>query len=84
MSEIAAILGGFAGLVASAGLLWQKVIRPGARIIYLAEESLPVLLDIAQEFKPNNGKSLVDRMTIIEGRLDDISGQLEVICVERQ
>lgn len=84
------ILTGTAAGLTALGVVWRKAIRPAARVIYLAGESFPVLLDIAKEFKPNQGLSLVDRIGTIEDdmttcvlRLDEMSSQLEVLITRK-
>ncbi len=55
-----------AGLIA-VGVIWHKGVRPIMRFIRATvraadalEEAIPTLREIADEFKPNKGRSLVD------------------------
>lgn len=46
-------------------------------------DALPVLMDIAEEFKPNDGATLRDRVDRLELGLRNITQQLEELCKER-
>jgi hypothetical protein len=52
--------------VGATGVLWRQVVRPMARAITNTEKMVPVLFDIAQEFQPNDGRTLHDRIVKIE------------------
>ena len=63
MTNIAWIAAALIGL----GVIWAKGVRPIMRFIRATvraadalEEAIPTLREIADEFKPNDGKSLVD------------------------
>lgn len=44
-------------------------------------DALPVLMDIAEEFKPNGGSSLVDRIDRLETGQDNLCSQLETLLI---
>jgi len=79
----------FAAMVAAAGgialalnLIWRHVICPIYRFIILIAdftEAQPVLLEIAEEFKPNNGTTLRDQIDTANMRLSNIEGQMEIV-----
>ena len=63
MTNIAWIAAALIGL----GVIWAKGVRPIMRFIRATvraadalEEAIPTLREIAEEFKPNDGRSLVD------------------------
>ncbi len=55
-----------AAFVTAVGLLWRKTVRPFWRAINEIAEALPVLHDIAAEFRPNHGQSLRDTVNEIQ------------------
>lgn len=61
-AAVLAVLGGFA-VFARAG--WHVV-----RILVRVDNALPTLLEIADEFRPNNGTSLHDQITAVRHALD--------------
>jgi hypothetical protein len=68
-----------AGICGGIGVVW-KILEE----LVDARRAYPVLMEIAEEFKPNNGASLHDRISVITDlqaahglRLNDISAQLE-------
>lgn len=63
--------GGIASFIATAGVLYKKVVRPVSHTVVFMEESLPVLRDIADQFKNNGGSSLKDRIDSIHKRLSE-------------
>ena len=61
-----------------------KVLKPTYRVIRTLDKfasSLPVILEIAEEFKPNSGATLRDQVDEIKIKLVNIEGQLEVIAL---
>lgn len=56
--------------------LWRKQVRPMLRAIVRMDDAIPVLLGIADQFRPNAGHSLHDRLTRIEGQ---VSSCVEVV-----
>lgn len=46
-------------------------------------ESLPTLIDIAEQFEKNDGNSLRDRIDTIHLRLENIEQQLEQVLTEK-
>lgn len=81
---------------------WQWVITgaactAGIRALWLIVEELvdarrayPVLMEIAEQFRPDNGNTLHDRISLISVtqqiqtlRLDDISAQLELLITDK-
>ncbi len=61
---------GFAALVVALGVIWKKFLYPFWRAIDTMTEVGPVLLDVAHEFRPNNGHSLRDVVDRIETKAD--------------
>ncbi len=61
-SVVDAILIG-AAVLGSLGVIWQKFIHPIMRAAGKVNDTLPVLVQIADEFRPNNGHSLHDVIT---------------------
>lgn len=64
----------FIGMVVTA---YQRRIRPVVKAIVRIDSAVPVLLGIADEFKPNGGGSLHDRLVRIEGQLADAKDVIE-------
>lgn len=62
-----------AGLIAAGGVILRF-----ARRLYRIDAALTVLLPIADEFRPNAGRSLFDRLESI----DDCLGRLDVRLTE--
>ena len=56
------VTGAIVALGAIIGFFWRKIVKPLARI----EHAMPILLEIADEFKPNGGGSLRDTVNRIE------------------
>ena len=73
------------GAVYALHLLWKHAITPIWRslvsLVHFAE-ALPVLLCMAEEFKPNEGSSLRDQIDLVNMRLENIEQQLETICID--
>ena len=65
----------FTVVFAAVGLLWRRFLVPAVQY----QAAHPVLMEIAAEFKPNQGASLHDRMVRIETTLDRISDRLDDI-----
>ena len=62
------------------GRVWAKNVRPIIRAVVRIDEAVPVLLDIAAEFKPNSGSTLHDRLVRIEDKIQtntDITENIE-------
>ena len=60
-------IGWVAAILIGIGVIWAKGVRPNMRFIratvraaHALEDALPTLREIAEEFKPNDGRSLVD------------------------
>lgn len=49
-----------AALVTALGVIWRKGIRPFFRTVNEVAQAVPILADIASEFRPNSGTSLRD------------------------
>lgn len=58
--KIAAGITALGIILTAIGVVWRRAFRPLFRVIATAEEVLPVVLTIAQEFKANDGSSLRD------------------------
>ena len=56
---------------------YQRRIRPVVKAIVRIDAAVPVLLAIADEFKPNSGSTLHDRLVRIEARLDETAEVVE-------
>jgi hypothetical protein len=76
MSPVEA-LGATAASIVAVGVIWQKGVRPMwrakkavSRAIHAIEQAGPVLLAIAEEFKPDHGESLRDRIDSIDHKAD--------------
>ena len=64
----------------SAHLIWKYIIMPVHRAMKAMStfvEAQPVLLDMAREFKPNNGNSLRDQVDLLKISVHNIEGQVE-------
>lgn len=59
-------------VVAGAGAAWKIW-----KAIDKVEDAWAVLSDIAEQFKPNGGQSLYDRITSLEHRVKQIQSDLE-------
>lgn len=62
--------------VTAIGVIWRKALRPIIHAAHRAEEALPVVLNIAQEFQANGGSSLRDT---IENMAADNKEELAVL-----
>jgi hypothetical protein len=67
LQEIAGNLGIIVAILVGIGLIWAKGVRPMFKFVAATvraadalEEAVPVLKEIAEEFKPNHGTSLKD------------------------
>ena len=61
-----------AAAVTATGIIWRKVARP---LIHGATEfgkSAQTLAEIADQFRPNHGSSLVDRLASIDREIADV------------
>ncbi len=64
---------------AAAAALWRWLIKPlwkGVRGVVYFSDATPVLMEIAEQFKPNAGTSLRDTVDRIERRQDDLNDAL--------
>ena len=64
---------------AALAALWRWFLKPlwvGLRGVVHFVDCTPVLLDIAEQFKPNAGTSLRDTVDRVERRQDDLSDKL--------
>ena len=75
-----------ASVVALIGAAWRYVFKPAyvgfsklARIVELMETTMPTLVEIAQEFRPNGGGSLRDIIDRIECDLDMQRGRTRAV-----
>lgn len=73
VQQFATEMGVWAAILLATGVIWAKGVRPVLKVIRLLvhtadrlEASVPVLEEIAKEFKPNSGKTLAD----VVGRMD--------------
>jgi len=68
------------GVAYAVHLIWVYFLKPTYRaIIAVGEftEALPTLIDIAHEFKSNDGETLRDQVDTTNIRLNNIEGQME-------
>ena len=76
---------GVAGSLIVFAQFWRRVVIPLARFVQATvhfAEQLPVLTEIAKEFKPNDGDSLVDRMSALEQQSRDGRKAQEQIFIQ--
>ena len=60
-------------LLITAGIVWRRMLVP----LVDRQRAMPILLEIAEEFKPNEGRSLHDRISRIELQLTRIGDRLD-------
>lgn len=83
----------FAAMIVAAGgiayafhLIWRHVMCPVYQFfkaVSLFAEAQPVLIEIAHEFRPNDGDSLRDQVDAVNIRLGNIEGQMEILVQRR-
>ena len=79
LAVIAAIIG--SGFLV---VLW-KAFRTLARLYVWTDKHGPVIVQIAEQFSPNHGTSLHDRITRIENRIDGIDVKVTALrCVRER
>lgn len=76
----AAVLVAVGGIILAVRTVYVYLLRPLREI----SEAMPILLDIARQFRPNDGTSLRDRVDGISGRLANIEQQLETLLIEKE
>ena len=70
---------GIAAVLTALGIVWI-----GGRKLFRIDAALPTLLQIADQFKPNDGASLLDRVENIERVMILLQHDLEPILIERR
>ncbi len=65
-----------AAAIGGVSYMWSKVLKPAAEFIAEWPDAYKVLLEISEEFKPNAGASLRDRIQILEDGQADMSRQV--------
>ncbi len=78
--QFAAVIIAAGGIVYATHLIGKRAILPMFKVVvvfFRAVGALPVLLDIASEFKPNNRGTLRDQVDTQNLRLGNIEGQME-------
>ena len=70
---------GIAAVLTALGVVWI-----GGRKLFRIDAALPTLLQIADQFKPNDGYSLHDRIENIERVITLIQRDLEPVLTERR
>lgn len=76
-----------AALVGALGVLWAKVVRPGARLITNAEEMLPMLEDlpilreIIAQLRTDSGSSLRDIIERLEAKADAVEAASKGLAI---
>ena len=63
---------GAASVVAATRALYHSVLKPLVNVVRLAEEHIPVLVEISEEFRPNSGSSLRDAIDRLNDNVDKI------------
>ena len=63
-----------AATITAVGIIWRKLIRPALRGASEFAKSAATLAEIAEQFRPNHGSSLVDRLAKIEGDVAHVTG----------
>lgn len=71
--DIVIICAGLLTIISFGKFLWVKVIKPLAKL----DDALPVLFEIAEEFKPNGGGSLHDSMQNINEKVTKLDLRIE-------
>lgn len=72
------ILGLISAGITTVGLIYAKILRPIAKVVVLAETAVPVVLDIAHEFRNNGGSTLKDTLDAMTKGVQAIKHVLEV------
>lgn len=80
INDFAAALGIAAAAIISVGVIWTKGVVPFWRFIHRIAGAIDVLHGIADEFKPNDGTSLVDRLTRMEHTLGETAIRVNENC----
>jgi hypothetical protein len=65
----------FAAFVLAVGVIWTKFLKPVAKVITQAGELaplVPVMQEIAREFKNNGGSTLLDKIERIEAAIESV------------
>jgi hypothetical protein len=73
--RVAAVVVAAGGIVYAAHILWVYLLRPLREFT----SAQPTLLEIAHEFRPNDGNSLRDRIDLANIRLRNMEQQLETV-----
>jgi hypothetical protein len=73
-----------AAVLTAALVIWQKGIRPVVRTIAEVAQAVPILADIAQEFRPNSGHSLRDVIDDMRSSLQTIAESQATIIEDHQ
>jgi len=87
--RFAAMVAAAGGVALALHLIWRHILIPTwefmkhvvaiTRAIVVFIEAQPTLIDIAHEFKPNDGDSLRDQIDTANIRLGNIEGQMEIL-----
>lgn len=67
------VIGAILTICGFIGIVWKKFIKPLTRI----DNAMPTLLGIADEFTPNGGNSLRDRINKLQDHAEGIDAKLE-------
>lgn len=73
-----------AAFVVACGVLWRQFLRPALRFAARTADAIETLSTIAEEFRPNHGNSLHDRLTRISDDVSIIRGMTEAALLEQQ
>lgn len=84
MNEWVIWLGGVAAAVTSISVIWHRALLPGIattkriwKALRRMTDAWDVLYEISEQFKPNGGSTLHDRITLLELGQSEMQRQLE-------
>lgn len=90
LAEAAKWLGITAGALISFGVLWRYIIlgsfrllRRLVRLVELTERAVPLIEDIATEFKPNSGHSLHDTIARIDTNIGRVDVRIDALATRQ-
>ncbi len=66
--------------MAAMSVVWWRIVVPLARL----SDATPILVEIAAQFRPNDGHSLHDRIVRMEQAISDIQRTLETIALDHR
>lgn len=78
VEPILSISAGLVALAAGSAAAWKIW-----RFLDQIEDAWAVLRDIAQQFEPNDGKSLYDRIAHLERAMEQVQRDIESVMIDR-